>query len=314
MEYEELERILYKVVALEMRKASHYASRLTIYLRVVKICTDMLEIPWSVIQEMKNYIPVDREWQRAIERMNESCSSSPPSLVEETTIIEKVLSRDYVKQADLIKLATLLAKKKNELHTLWYIFAVDGIDGPEPKRYFENLAYPLLVAKEKEEGEKETNEEQKKKNPPALYPDYKAVHANAVRALYWQHDECEPEMVAAVIKNIIFGQEREKEEEKEEGKELFLELKRVYLENIGTQYRDPIIQWKKQQILQIQEQENLKQQRQQQQSKSDGCRKRKRKDNQSTKKMMRVILPSPPSTEEEEGGEDREEEEEEKAI
>ncbi|GBO01910.1 hypothetical protein AVEN_200974-1 [Araneus ventricosus] len=211
MSDEKIKPIIDSAVCEELRKVNNFATRATVYLRVLKRIADLMEIPWNIIPEIKNMIYLEPE----IIKLIEACWYSQ-IINESNEDLERFISRDYVKTTDMLKFINTLQRRETKqteplLYKIYEILGMDGFLGDDTKRYIEYLKYPSN--------------------------DFKGVHVRAVRKLYKRIKDLDE-----INKILVISYGWKDAENMEE-----LEMKDEYLSFVGD-HRDEIIEWKKQQV------------------------------------------------------------------
>lgn len=107
----------------------------TIVLRIVKRLAESFGLPWDQVIETTRHVYIPQTLHALLERMWSERTQSVS--LEEQHCIERILGRDYVRAADLVKLAGCINKFAHQEKDVWLMFAVDGLLGEDPKRYVE---------------------------------------------------------------------------------------------------------------------------------------------------------------------------------
>lgn len=195
----------------ELRKANNFTTRATVYLRVLRRITDIMQIPWNIIPEIKNMIHLDSELIPLIK----SCWHSQ-IINESDEELEKFIARDYVKHSDMARFINVLNRREMRqteprVCKIYEILGMDGFLGRDAKRYVEYLRYS---------------------------PDeFKGVHVRAVRKLYREHNT-DLDQIHTVLQIAYGMKDVEKADE--------MEMKNDYIKSIGN-HLEKIMEWKQQQ-------------------------------------------------------------------
>ncbi|GFQ71454.1 uncharacterized protein TNCT_360761 [Trichonephila clavata] len=73
---------------------------------------------------------------------------SKNATLDEQHCVERILGRDNVRSSDLIKL-TIILHKISDPKTVYELFAMDGFQGDDPKKYIEMFRYDVEEARGK---------------------------------------------------------------------------------------------------------------------------------------------------------------------
>ncbi|GFY66898.1 uncharacterized protein TNIN_179281 [Trichonephila inaurata madagascariensis] len=136
MEDRNLVLTLQESVLREMQLANNYATRKTIHMRVLEKIAALLGISWIDIQELTKLTFVHPQCLKFLEELWNFETTD-----DEAHILEKILSRDYAKTNDIIKMIGILTKYVKDYNKIYQLFAVDGVLGSDLKKYTENLKF-----------------------------------------------------------------------------------------------------------------------------------------------------------------------------
>ncbi|GBN19750.1 hypothetical protein AVEN_261820-1 [Araneus ventricosus] len=112
----------------------------TLILRLVKRLLVRFRIPWAYVMEVVRQGPcmLDEELHRVLQDVWNR--RKRPVTLDEQHCVERILGRDHVRAADLIKLIGIIHKIADP-PVAWHFFAVDGFLGDDPKRYVDAFRY-----------------------------------------------------------------------------------------------------------------------------------------------------------------------------
>lgn len=206
----ELEKVLKRLVDIEMDRYNKFIMRETINLRVIFRVAALLGTDMSTVYATMRQQRVDptvsevvaKLWKR--EEFVPLCVTSTAKSDYES-IVKNFLSQDFLNPNDLSKFCLALKKSKfsDKAQTVfWILFAIDGLNGVEYKDYVKNLSIPL------EYGEKPSDikvcnpqrnvldDEEENEEGPCV------THVRAIRSIYCFFNNVTPQELGKSLRNL----------------------------------------------------------------------------------------------------------------
>lgn len=205
----ELEKILKRLVDIEMDRYNKFIMRETINLRVIFRVAALLGTDMSTVYATMRQLRVDPTVSEVIAKLWKKeefvplCVTSTAKSDYES-IIKKFLSQDFLNPNDLSKFCLALQKSKfsDKAQTVfWILFAVDGMKGVDFKNYVKNLSVPLEYG-EKPSDTKVCNtkknilDEEENEEGPGV------THVRAVRSIYCFFNHVTPRELEKSLRNV----------------------------------------------------------------------------------------------------------------
>lgn len=156
---------------------NQYLTHESFLLRVLQHIAEIGNVSWSALMDTvkQGTCKLDQGIHDQILDIWET-SRRRQATLDEQNCVERILARDYVRPADLIKWAIILGKQAPS-PAVWKLFAVDGFQGSDLKSYINHFKLNDVGAK----------------------------HVEAVRSLYDKGVE-NPEKMREIIDNVFNGE------------------------------------------------------------------------------------------------------------
>ena len=178
----------------ELNKASNFATRATVKLRVLCKIADKMGLSLREIYDTKDCIRVDPSIAAYVEQLwnggsllGEHFQQTANEAAEDYAVMEKFLAKDFSKPTDISRLTSMLRKRypaSPVLRILWFLFAVDGLAGFELDHYCGNLSIPLVLEHTEDE-------------------ECQVAHVRAIRTIYRDVRYATPERVRATLRRLF---------------------------------------------------------------------------------------------------------------
>lgn len=205
----ELEKVLKRLVDIEMDRYNKFIMRETINLRVIFRVAALLGTDMSTVYGTMRQQRVDptvsevvaKLWKR--EEFVPTCVTSTAKSDYES-VIKNFLSQDFLNPNDLSKFCLALKKSKfsDKAQTVfWILFAVDGLNGVEYKDYVKNLSIPLEYGEKPSDikvcnPQKNVLDEEENEEGPGV------THVRAVRSIYCFFNHVTPPELGKSLRNL----------------------------------------------------------------------------------------------------------------
>lgn len=280
-QFEHIKPVFMELITRQFNTANQYVTKETMMIKCMKILCKGFSVDWSgLLESTRNTFELDENVIQDIIHCWERKTNSVGLTSEEQYLFERIVSRECVRLADLVKLGASLLKRCNLL-AVQKIFAVDGFAGSELKRYVEHLKFPIT--------------------------DFHGQHVRAVRNMY---DELGSERIHAVLKHLFqivedgsldktYMSTSNTSDLSFEGLSDWRERSclKKYVLSLGRQNLEKIIAWKLKQADEVG-----------QSTESESSRNRKRKHSPSKENHKKKCVEKIPSVEEESSSKSRPEE------